>query len=55
MAETFVIAGTADQCRKRLEPVWAVADSFMLVPPFAALAPEKVMAYGLALAETFYG
>lgn len=54
MAETFVIAGTADECRKRIEQVWDVADSFMLVPPFAALPSDKVMGYGLALAETFY-
>ena len=54
MAETFVIAGPADECRKRLEPVWELADSFMLVPPFQALLPEQVMAYNLSLAETFY-
>jgi alkanesulfonate monooxygenase SsuD/methylene tetrahydromethanopterin reductase-like flavin-dependent oxidoreductase (luciferase family) len=54
MAETFVIAGSADECRKRLEPVWELADSFMLVPPFQALLPEQVMAYNLSLAEAFY-
>jgi alkanesulfonate monooxygenase SsuD/methylene tetrahydromethanopterin reductase-like flavin-dependent oxidoreductase (luciferase family) len=55
MAETFVIAGSADGCRKRLEPLWELADSFMLVPPFQALPPEQVMAYNLSLAEAFYG
>lgn len=54
MVETFVITGTADECRRRLAPVWDAADSFMLVPPFEGLAPEKVMAYGIALAEAFY-
>ena len=54
MAETFVIAGPADECRKRLERVWEVADSFMLVPPFQALPPEQVMAYNLSLADAFY-
>ena len=54
MAETFVIAGPADECRKRLEPGWEVADSFMLVPPFQALPPEHVMAYYLSLADAFY-
>jgi alkanesulfonate monooxygenase SsuD/methylene tetrahydromethanopterin reductase-like flavin-dependent oxidoreductase (luciferase family) len=44
----------ADECRKRLEPVWELADSFMLVPPFQALLPEQVMAYNLSLAEAFY-
>ena len=54
MVETFVITGTADECRRQLAPVWDAADSFMLVPPFEGLAPEKVMAYGIALAEAFY-
>lgn len=45
LADTFVIAGTADECRRKLEPVWEVADSFLLVPPFAALPPDKVLAY----------
>ncbi len=54
MAGTFVIAGSADECRKRLEPLWEAADSFMLVPPFQALAPEQVMGYTLALAEAFW-
>ena len=27
MAETFVVCGTADEVRKKLEPVWDVADS----------------------------
>jgi alkanesulfonate monooxygenase SsuD/methylene tetrahydromethanopterin reductase-like flavin-dependent oxidoreductase (luciferase family) len=54
MADTFVIAGTADECRKRLESVWEAADSFMLVPPFQALSPEQVMGYGIALADAFW-
>ncbi|MCA1843918.1 MAG: LLM class flavin-dependent oxidoreductase, partial [Actinobacteria bacterium] len=54
MAEAFVIAGTANECRKRLEPLWDQADSFMLVPPFQALLPEQIMGYNLSLAEAFY-
>ncbi len=54
MAETFVILGTADDCRKRLEEVWDVADSFCLVPPIGGLPPEKVMFYIGGIAETFY-
>jgi probable F420-dependent oxidoreductase len=55
MAETFVICGTPDEVRKKLEPVWGVADSVTLVPPAYALTPDKLMAYAGAIASTFYG
>jgi len=55
MAETFVICGPPDEVRKRVEPVWEVADSLWLVPPAYALPPEKLMAYAGAIASTFYG
>jgi probable F420-dependent oxidoreductase len=55
MAETFVVCGTADEVRKKLEPVWEVADSLWLVPPAYGLPPEKLMAYTGAIAATFYG
>ncbi len=54
MAETFVVCGTADEVRKKLEPVWDVADSVTLVPPAYALPPDKLMAYAGAIASTFY-
>jgi probable F420-dependent oxidoreductase len=54
MAEAYVILGSADHCRKRLEEVWDLADSFCLVPPIAALAPEKIAFYSTGIAETFY-
>jgi probable F420-dependent oxidoreductase len=54
MAETFVILGPADDCRKRVEEVWDVADSFCLVPPIGGLPPDKVMFYAGGIAETFY-
>ncbi|MGH8998165.1 MAG: LLM class flavin-dependent oxidoreductase [Acidimicrobiia bacterium] len=54
MARTFVILGSADDCRKRVEEVWDLADSFCLVPPLGGLAPEKIMAYANSIAETFY-
>ncbi|MDQ3947360.1 MAG: LLM class flavin-dependent oxidoreductase [Actinomycetota bacterium] len=54
MIETFVIMGTADECRKRVEEVWDVADSFCLVPPIGGLPPEKIMFYIGGIAETFY-
>src|SRR5688500_17133344 len=54
MAETFVIVGPADECRKRVEEVWDVADSFCLCPPLGGLPPEKIMFYIGGIAETFY-
>lgn len=54
MAETFVVLGNADDCRKRLEEVWDLADSFCLVPPIGGLPPEKIMFYIGGIAETFY-
>jgi probable F420-dependent oxidoreductase len=55
MAEMFVVCGTPDEVRKKIEPVWEVADSLLLVPPAYALPPEKLMAYAGAIANTFYG
>ncbi len=55
MAETFVVCGTPDEVRKKIEPVWEVADSLLLAPPAYALPPEKLMAYVGAIASTFYG
>lgn len=54
MAETFVVCGTRDEVRKKIEPVWEVADSLLLVPPAYGLPPEKLMAYAGAIASTFY-
>ena len=54
MAATFVIAGSADECRRRIEPLWEVADSFLLVPPFLDVPLDRLMNYTFALAETFY-
>ena len=54
MAEAFVILGSADDCRKRVEEVWEVADSFCLCPPLGGLPPEKIMYYIGGIAETFY-
>jgi alkanesulfonate monooxygenase SsuD/methylene tetrahydromethanopterin reductase-like flavin-dependent oxidoreductase (luciferase family) len=54
MAETFVILGSADDCRKQVEEVWDVADSFCLCPPIGGLPPDKIMFYIGGIAETFY-
>ncbi len=55
MAETFVVCGTPDEVRKKIEPVWELADSLWLIPPAYALPPEKLMAYAGAIASTFWG
>lgn len=54
MAETFVVCGTADEVRRKIEPVWRVADSLTLVPPAYGLAADKLMAYAMGIASTFY-
>lgn len=54
MAATFVITGTADECRRRIEPLWDLADSFLLVPPFLEVPLDRLMNYTFSLAETFY-
>jgi len=55
MAQTFVLCGTADEVRAKLEPVWDVVDSVTLAPPAYALPTEKVIAYATAIGATFYG
>ncbi len=55
MAETFVACGTPDQVRKKLEPIWEVADSVCYVPPAYGLEPAKLLTYAAAIAQTFYG
>lgn len=55
MVETFVVCGPADEVRRKIEPVWEVADSLTLVPPAYGLSPDKLMFYGGGIASTFYG
>ena len=54
MAETFVVCGTPDEVRRKIEPIWKVADSLTLVPPAYGLPGDRVMAYVAAIAGTFY-
>jgi probable F420-dependent oxidoreductase len=55
MAETFVVCGTADEARKKLEPVWEIVDSLTLVPPAYGLPGDRLMACSAAIPQTFYG
>jgi probable F420-dependent oxidoreductase len=54
MAQTFVVCGTPDEVRKRIQPLWEVADSLTLVPPAYGLGVDKLVAYTGAIASTFY-
>jgi probable F420-dependent oxidoreductase len=54
MVERYVVIGNADACRRRMEKVWEVADSFCLVPPIGGLTPEQLAFYLDGIAETFY-
>ena len=55
MASTFVLTGTPDEVRTRLEPAWEIADSMTLLPPVMSLPPEKTVSYFETIGETFYG
>ena len=55
MVEAFVTCGPADDVRKRIEPLWDIADSLCPVPAPYGLPAQKVLAYGGAIASTFYG
>ena len=54
MVEHYVIVGTPDECRARVDRIWDVADSFCLVPPIGGLPPEQLMFYAGGIAETFW-
>lgn len=45
MVRAFFAIGDIDKVRERIEPIWQIADSVCLVPPFYALSPEKQMFY----------
>lgn len=55
MAQTFVVCGTQDEVRARIEPLWEYVDSLTLAPPAYALSPEKVVSYAMAIGAAFYG
>jgi probable F420-dependent oxidoreductase len=53
MVEHYVIVGPADECRRKLDAVWDIPNSFCLVPPHD-IEPEKLAFYLGGIAETFY-
>jgi probable F420-dependent oxidoreductase len=54
MVRAFVICGTKDAVRAKVERAWSVADSLVLLPPAYALGPDRVLAHMGAIAELFY-
>jgi probable F420-dependent oxidoreductase len=54
MAETFVVCGTPDEVRRKIEPIWEVADGLCLVPPAYGLSQENLLQYVATIAQTFY-
>lgn len=54
MASTFVVTGTPDEVRQKVEQVWRVADSVALAAPAFTLPRDKIKYYGRTIAETFY-
>jgi probable F420-dependent oxidoreductase len=54
MAQTFVVCGTPDEVRSRIEPIWDTIDSLCLVPPPYGNDGGKVLAYAAKIAELFY-
>jgi alkanesulfonate monooxygenase SsuD/methylene tetrahydromethanopterin reductase-like flavin-dependent oxidoreductase (luciferase family) len=54
MVEKFVIVGSPDEVRRRVDRSAGVADSFALAAPSHGLSPEKIAAYNQAIAQAFY-
>ncbi len=54
MVRTFVICGSPDRVRERIERAWTVADSLCLLPPAYGLSPETLASYSAEIAKLFY-
>jgi len=54
MVRTFVAVGGDDEIRAHFAPVAEFADSLCIVPPVYTLSPEKMMAYGMGIAQALY-
>ena len=54
MAETFVVCGTPDEVRQKIEPIWEMADGLCLVPPPYGLPQESLLQYVATIGQTFY-
>jgi probable F420-dependent oxidoreductase len=54
MAQTFVVCGTPDEVKKRVDLIWDTADSASLSPPVYGLDAGAILRYGAKIAELFY-
>jgi alkanesulfonate monooxygenase SsuD/methylene tetrahydromethanopterin reductase-like flavin-dependent oxidoreductase (luciferase family) len=56
MVTTFMVAGSREEARERIEKLGRAADSLTLVPPGTGgtLSPERIRAYQRAIVEAFY-
>ncbi len=54
MVRTFVVCGTHDAVREKVERAWTVADSLCLVPPAYGLGADKLSRYAGEIAKLFY-
>lgn len=54
MARTFVACGTPDEVREHVEPLWARADSMMVLPPSWGLDAAQLERKMTTIAETFW-
>jgi alkanesulfonate monooxygenase SsuD/methylene tetrahydromethanopterin reductase-like flavin-dependent oxidoreductase (luciferase family) len=49
-----VVCGTPDEVRRKIEPIWEVADGLCLVPPAYGLSQENLLQYVTTIAQSFY-
>jgi probable F420-dependent oxidoreductase len=54
MVEKFAIVGTPDECRKRIDKMAEVCDSFTLCSPYVEISPERIGFYNGEIAKAFY-
>jgi probable F420-dependent oxidoreductase len=55
MVRAFIVCGKPDAVCQKVERVWSVADSLVLIPPAYAVPAEKQLHYLAQIAELFYG
>jgi len=53
MVDTFAVAGTPDDVRRKLAPYVDLADSICLTPPGELIDPAETARYRQAIIETF--
>lgn len=54
MVETFVVVGTPDEVRGKVQALWELSDSLTLVEPSLPLSLDQITVYRQAIAETLF-